>query len=60
MVFGTDIATAIYFGGLVTGREPTEELVEPLSWAIWKIIQERGALDYLLARTPAPGRVARQ
>jgi len=51
MVFGTGISTAIYFGGLVTGREPTEDLVEPLSWETWKIIQGRGGMDYLLART---------
>ena len=51
MVFGTGIATAIYFGGLLTGREPSEDLVEPLSWETWKIIQERGGMDYLLART---------
>ena len=51
MVFGTGIATAIYFGGLITGREPSEDLVEPLSWETWKIIQGRGGMDYLLART---------
>ena len=51
VIFGTGIATAIYFGGLLTGREPSEDLVEPLSWETWKIIQERGGMDYLLART---------
>ena len=35
----------------LTGREPAEELVEPLSWTIWEGIRERSALDYLLART---------
>ena len=49
-VFGTHICAAMFFGGMVTGREPSEELVEPLSWAIWQLIQERRALDYLLAR----------
>jgi len=51
MVFGTPIALAIYFGGMVTGRQPTAELVEPLSWTMWEGIRERTALDYLLART---------
>jgi len=51
MVFGTPIAMGIFFGGMVTGREPTAELVEPLSWTIWEGIRERTALDYLLART---------
>ena len=55
MVFGTPIAMGIYFGGLVTGREPTAELVEPLSWTIWEGIRERSALDYLLARTQLTG-----
>jgi amidase len=51
MAFGTPIAMGMYFGGLVTGREPSEELVEPLSWAMWNTVRERTALDYLLART---------
>jgi amidase len=51
MAFGTPIALGMYFGGLVTGREPTPELVEPLSWTMWQGIHERTALDYLLART---------
>ena len=55
MVFGTPIAMGMFFGGLVTGREPTEELVEPLSWTIWNGIRERTALDYLLARTQLTG-----
>jgi amidase len=51
LVFGTPIAMGLYFGAQVTGREPAEELVEPLSWTIWNGIRERTALDYLLART---------
>jgi amidase len=51
MAFGTPISMGIYFGGMVSGREPTEELVEPLSWAMWNAVRERSALDYLLGRT---------
>jgi amidase len=51
MAFGTPITMGMYFGGLVTGREPSEELVEPLSWTMWNAVRERSALDYLLART---------
>jgi amidase len=51
MAFGTPISMGIYFGGMVTGREPTEELVEPLSWEMWTAIREHSALDYLLGRT---------
>jgi amidase len=55
MVFGTPIAMGMFFGGVVTGREPTQELVEPLSWTIWEGIRARTALDYLLARTQLTG-----
>jgi len=51
LAFGTPISLGIFFGGMVTGREPTEELVEPLSWTMYQGIRERSALDYLLART---------
>ena len=51
LVFGTPIAMGLLFGTQVSGREPAEELVEPLSWTIWNGIRERSALDYLLART---------
>jgi amidase len=51
LVFGTPIAMGLFFGTQVSGREPSEDLVEPLSWTIWNGIRERNALDYLLART---------
>jgi amidase len=51
LVFGTPVGLAMVFAGQVTGREPAEELVEPLSWAIWKGLQGRTPVDYLLART---------
>jgi len=51
LVFGTPIAMGLFFGAQLTGREPAEELVEPLSWTVWNGIRERNALDYLLART---------
>jgi amidase len=50
LAFGAPIATGIHFGGLVSGREPSDELIEPLSWTIWKGIAERTPVDYLLAR----------
>jgi amidase len=51
LAFSTPIAMGMFFGGQVTGREPTAELVEPLSWMVWEGVRERTALDYLLART---------
>jgi amidase len=55
LAFGTPIALGIFFGGVVSGREPSEELVEPLSWTMWNGIRDRSALDYLLARTQLGG-----
>jgi amidase len=55
LAFGTPIALGIFFGGMVSGREPSEELVEPLSWTMWNGIRDRSALDYLLARTQLGG-----
>jgi amidase len=51
MVFGTPISAGVFFGAMVTGREPSAELVEPLSWTIWEGIGKRTALDFFLART---------
>jgi amidase len=58
-VFGTPIAAAAFYGGLVTGREPSAELMEPLSWTFWEGIRERTAVDYYLARTQL-GALSRQ
>jgi amidase len=55
MVFGTPISLAMLFGGQISGRELSEELVEPLSWTIWNGIVERSPVDYLLARTQLNG-----
>jgi amidase len=49
-VFCSGIAMATYFGGMVSGREPSEELVEPLSWEIWRGVNEYSGLDYPLAK----------
>jgi amidase len=51
LVFGTPVAMGMWFGGQVSGREPSADLVEPLSWTIWEGVRERNPLDYLLART---------
>ena len=51
LVFGTPVALGMWYGGQVTGREPSAELVEPLSWTIWEGVRERDPLDYMLART---------
>jgi amidase len=55
LLFSTPIAMGTFFGGQVSGREPSPELVEPLTWALWEGVRERSALDYLLARTQLGG-----
>jgi amidase len=49
-VFCSHIATAIFFGSQASGREPSPELVEPLSLEIWRGVRAYGGLDYLLAK----------
>ncbi len=51
LVFGTPVSMGVANGAALTGREPSEELVEPLTWTLWNGIRERSALDYLEART---------
>jgi amidase len=36
-------------GRLINGREPEERDVEPLSWALWKLVQRMSALDHATA-----------
>jgi amidase len=55
LVFGTPVAMGMWFGGQVTGREPSPDLVEPLTWTIWEGIRERNPLEYMLARTQLAG-----
>ena len=49
-VFGTHVSLAAVYGGIVTGREPTEELIEPLSWMILNGVRDRSSVDYLMAK----------
>jgi amidase len=51
LVFGTPVGKSMWFGGQVTGREPSPELVEPLTWAIWDAIRGRNPVDYQLAQS---------
>ncbi len=37
--FGPAVSTQIAFGALLAGREPVEEDMEALSWAIWNVSQ---------------------
>ena len=37
------------FGRMLTGREPSEELMEPVSLALWKLVNDMSSLDTHLA-----------
>ena len=45
--FGSGIALAVLYGGMVSGREPTAESVEPMTWAIYQHASELSAVAYL-------------
>ena len=49
-VFGTHIALSMLHGSMVSGQEPSEELMEPLSWMIYNGVRERSWVDYLAAK----------
>jgi amidase len=49
-VFGTHVSLAMLHGSMVSGQEPSEELMEPLSWMIYNGVRERSAVDYLAAK----------
>jgi amidase len=46
-VFCTQIALSIAYSGLVAGREPTEQDMEPMSWAIRSTVERFGAVQAL-------------
>jgi amidase len=48
-VFSNHIALSIAYSGAVAGREPTEEDMEPMSWAIYSMIQKLGAVQGMAA-----------
>jgi amidase len=48
-LFAPLVMLQVAFGRLVNGREPEEEELEPLSWALWKLVGGMSALDAHLA-----------
>jgi amidase len=45
VVFSSQIALSIAYSGNVAGREPTAEDMEPMSWAIFSMIQKLGSIQ---------------
>jgi amidase len=46
-VFSTHIALSIAYSGMVAGREPTADDMEPMSWAIFSMINKLSAVEGL-------------
>jgi amidase len=44
-VFATQIALSIAYSGMVAGREPTAEDMEPMSWAIFSMARKANAVE---------------
>jgi amidase len=49
VVFCNHIALSIAYSGVVAGREPTVADMEPMSWAIFSMIKQLGAIEGLAA-----------
>lgn len=45
--FGAAISLAVLYGGMVSDREPSADLVEPLTWDIYDKSNQLGATHYL-------------
>ena len=48
-VFSNHIAVSIAYSGLVAGREPQADDMEPMSWAIYSMVRKMNAIDGMAA-----------
>jgi amidase len=53
--FGPLISLTTWFGGHLSGREPTEAEVEPLTWEMWKRSTRENTLSVLTAQAKLEG-----
>jgi amidase len=53
--FGPAVSTQIAFGALLAGREPAEDDMEALSWAIWQVSQGITSVQAALAAAQLQG-----
>jgi amidase len=44
-VFSVHISLSIAYSGIIAGREPTAEDMEPMSWAIFSMVRKLGAIE---------------
>jgi amidase len=54
-VFSTQIALSIAYSGMVAGRQPTAEDMEPMSWAIFSMVQKLNAIEATAAAVRLQG-----
>jgi amidase len=54
-VFSSLISLSIAYSGMVAGREPSAEDMEPMSWAIYSMVSKMSALDNLRATVELQG-----
>jgi amidase len=55
VVFSNHIALSIAYSGLIAGREPTAEDMEPMSWAIYSMIGKLDAISGMAAAAQLQG-----
>jgi amidase len=48
-VFSVQISLSIAYSGMVAGREPSAEDMEPMSWAIFSMVRKLGAVEGMAA-----------
>jgi amidase len=48
-VFSTHISLSIAYSGIIAGREPTADDMEPMSWAIFSMVAKMGAVQSMAA-----------
>jgi amidase len=54
-VFSNQIGLSIAYSGTVAGRDPSEEDMEPMSWAIFSMVQKMNAVEGLGAAVQLQG-----
>jgi amidase len=55
VVFSSQIALSIAYSGMIAGREPTEEDMEPMSWAIYSMVKKLGSIESMGAAVRLQG-----
>ena len=49
-VFGTNVSMGVFIGAALTGREPSPELVEPLTWELYERTRSMDGHAFALAK----------